>query len=259
MDLGVFTADYNGRYGLGYISQDGNSYFDVYNRTSISNSNLNKGYIQYTRTSSNLSKVFYKNNLINTNTNINSQYSNPNNTIYLGALHLGSGLDSYSNREQSFVTIGDGLNDTESTALYNAVQKYQTTLGRQVDVPLVSDSDAQAFLTAAGITSYTQANAVNTLVVDLKSAGVWTKMKALYPFVGGTATSHKWNLKDPRDLDVAYRLTFNGGMSHDSRGIVPNGTTGYANTFIDPYVLSINSGFGYYSQTNNKFDRYWCN
>jgi len=132
MDLGVFTADYNGRYGLGYISQDGNSYFDIYNRTTISNSNFNKGFIQYTRTSSSLSKVFYKNNLINTNTNITSQYSNPNSTIYLGALHLGSGLDSYSNREQSFVSIGTGLTDTEATTFYNIVQAYQTELGREV-------------------------------------------------------------------------------------------------------------------------------
>ena len=132
MDLGVFTADYNGRYGLGYISQDGSSYFDVYNRTTISNTNFGTGFIQYTRTSSNLAKVFYKNNLISTNTNSTNTYSNPNNTVYLGALHLGSGLDSYSNREQSFVSIGDGLTDAEATAFYNAVQAYQTELGRAV-------------------------------------------------------------------------------------------------------------------------------
>jgi hypothetical protein len=70
--------------------------------------------------------------LINTNTNITSQYSNPNSTIYLGALHLGSGIDSYSNREQSFVSIGTGLTDTEATTFYNIVQAYQTELGREV-------------------------------------------------------------------------------------------------------------------------------
>jgi hypothetical protein len=71
------------------------------------------------------------------------------------------------------------------------------------------------------------------LVVDLKAAGVWTKMKAIYPFVGGTATTHKFNLKDPRDVDVAYRLTFVGGWTHTGAGALSNGTTGYANTNIN--------------------------
>ena len=55
-----------------------------------------------------------------------------------------------------------------------------------------NDADAQAFITASGI-SGTEATAINTLVVNLKSANIWTKMKALYPMVGGTATSCKFN------------------------------------------------------------------
>jgi hypothetical protein len=65
------------------------------------------------------------------------------------------------------------------------------------------DADATAFIAAAGITNLTQAAAISTLVDDLKTYGLWTKMKALYPFVGGSAASHKFNLKDPRDLDAA--------------------------------------------------------
>jgi len=100
------------------------------------------------------------------------------------------------------------------------------------------DADAQAFITAAGITNLTQASAINTLVNDLKTYGLWTKMKALYPMVGGTASSHKFNLKDPRDLDAAYRLVFNGGWTHTSNGALPNGTTGYADTFFNPSLIS---------------------
>ncbi len=69
-----------------------------------------------------------------------------------------------------------------------------------------TDADAQAFITATAITDLTQQTAINTLVTQLKTYGIWTKMKALYPFVGGTATAHKFNLKDPRDLDAAFRL-----------------------------------------------------
>jgi hypothetical protein len=92
------------------------------------------------------------------------------------------------------------------------------------------DADAQAFITAAAITDPVQINAINTLVEGMKTDGIWTKMKAIYPFVGGTASTHKWNLKDPRDLDAAFRLVFNGGWTHSSTGALPNGTNGYADT-----------------------------
>jgi hypothetical protein len=95
------------------------------------------------------------------------------------------------------------------------------------------DPDAQAFFTASGLTGATNLNAVNQLVLDLKAASIWTKMKAIYPFVGGTAALHKWNLKDPQDLDAAYRLVFLGGWTHSSTGALPNGTNGYANTFLN--------------------------
>ena len=119
-----------------------------------------------------------------------------------------------------------------------------------VGTPAV-DPDAQAFITAASITDPTQQSAINTLVVDLKGYNIWTKMKALYPFVGGTAAQHKWNLKDPRDLDAAFRLTFHGGGNWDSNGYTPNGTNAYANTYLAPSAQqSLTSGhFSLYSRT----------
>lgn len=96
------------------------------------------------------------------------------------------------------------------------------------------ERDAWAFLDAAGITSALQQRAVVQLVRDLKKAQLWTKMKAIYPFVGGTATTHKWNLKDPQDTDAAFRLTFNGGWTHSGTGIGPNGTNAWADTYFVP-------------------------
>lgn len=115
------------------------------------------------------------------------------------------------------------------------------------------DADALAFITAASITDNTQKTAVNTLVTDLKTYNIWSKMKALYPMVGGSATSHKFNLKDPRDLDAAYRLEFFGGWTHSSTGALPNGSNGYADTKLIPLsVLSLNSThISVYSRTNN--------
>jgi hypothetical protein len=117
----------------------------------------------------------------------------------------------------------------------------------------VFDADAQAFITAATITDNTQKNAVNQLTVDLKAASIWTKMKAIYPMVGGTATTHKWNLKNPLDTNAAFRLVFNGGWTHSSTGATPNGVNAYADTFLIPNsVLTQNSThISYYSRINS--------
>lgn len=114
------------------------------------------------------------------------------------------------------------------------------------------DPDAQAFITAAAITDPTQQSAINTLVTDLKGYNIWTKMKALYPFVGGTASQHKWNLKDPRDLDAAFRLQFINGWTHSANGATPNGIDAYADTKFNPVTNSLaynNNHLSYYSRT----------
>lgn len=101
------------------------------------------------------------------------------------------------------------------------------------------DPDAVAFLTAAGITDATITAAINTLVIQLKTIGVWTKMKAIYPFVGGNAITHKFNLKDPQDANAAFRLVFVGGWTHFTTGALPNGTNGYADTYFNAVTQSL--------------------
>ena len=170
--------------------------------------------------------------------------------IYLSAI---DGANTFGTCEIAFGTVGDGLTDTEASNFYTAVQTFQTTLGRQVGVPIVSDADAQAFLNAAVITDTTQASAVNTLVTGLKADGLWTKMKAIYPFVGGTASTHKWNLKNPVDSDAAFRLVFNGGWTHSATGALPGGVNGYANTYYNLSSQSTTSNIsaGFYSRVNS--------
>lgn len=95
----------------------------------------------------------------------------------------------------------------------------------------------------------TQIRAVSTLVTDLKYAGIWGKMKAIYPFVGGTATTHKFNLKDPRDADAAYRLFFSGGGTHSANGYQLNGTNAYANTYLTSNLVQTTNHLSFYSRT----------
>jgi hypothetical protein len=119
--------------------------------------------------------------------------------------------------------------------------------------PPAFDPDAQAFITATAITDTTQQNAINALVIGLKTDLLWTKMLAIYPFVGGTATTCKFNLKNPVDTDGAFRLTFVGGWTFSNNGIQGNGTNAYANTYFAPFThwgLG-NSSLSHYSRTNS--------
>jgi hypothetical protein len=119
----------------------------------------------------------------------------------------------------------------------------QWTFGRSA-----FEDETIAFLNATGISDATTANAINNLILSLKSFGLWTKMLSIYPFVGGTAATHKFNLKNPLDTNAAFRLSFVGGWTHSSNGALPNGINAYAASFFVPSLnQSVNSnGMGIY-------------
>lgn len=111
------------------------------------------------------------------------------------------------------------------------------------------DADASAFITTASITDGTQQSAINQLVLDLKSYSIWSKLEAIYPYVGGNATSHSYNLKDT----TQFQITWSGGVTHDANGITGNGTNAYGNTnFVDSTHLTDFISFGAYSRTNSQ-------
>jgi hypothetical protein len=110
-----------------------------------------------------------------------------------------------------------------------------------------------AWIAATGETDLTILGALNTLESDMATYGLTAKMKALYPFVGGTAAKHKFNFMDARDLDAAYRLVFNGGWTHSSTGALPNGTNGWADTKLNnsTTLAQDSTHLSIYSRTNN--------
>lgn len=124
----------------------------------------------------------------------------------------------------------------------------------------VYDADAQAFITAAGLTDFTSINAINTLVIGLKAASLWTKINAIYPMAGSTSASMKFNLKNPVDTDAGFRLSWFGGWTWSATGAKPNGTTGYARTYITPTAIGATNRFamGIYSRTQDlTINRAW--
>ena len=113
---------------------------------------------------------------------------------------------------------------------------------------VIPDPDAQNFIDIVGITDVTQKSALDTLVKDLKAINdiqadfvnfdtpANSVLKAVYPFLGDTAATHKYNLIDPQDADASFRLVFAADheANHTSNGYKPNGTDQYADTKLVP-------------------------
>jgi len=112
-----------------------------------------------------------------------------------------------------------------------------------------TDADVIAFILATGISDPTINTALCTLVTSAKANGWWDLCSAIYPMVGGLEETCKYNLKDPRDLDAAYRLTFVNSPTFSATGVDWNGTDEYARTFLNASILS-NAHLSYYSREN---------
>jgi len=114
------------------------------------------------------------------------------------------------------------------------------------------DVDAQAFFTrvetAGGSLTTTEQNATNQLVLDMKSAGTWSSMKAIYPMVGASAAACAQNLKSS-----SFTGTFSSGWTFSSTGATPNGTSAYMNTSFIPSTNGLtydNNHLSFYSRTS---------
>lgn len=247
-EIAIYQAGDNPTMALGTGS--GTEISDHYNYNQRISASIasSTGFYIATRTTSTSHKLYKNNTTLGTNTSANVNVL-PNGNLFIGASNnttLGV-ISSYSTKQCAFASIGDGLTDTEAANFYTAVQAYQVTLGRSIGTQTVSDADAQAFVNAANITDQVQANAINNLVIGMKADSLWTKMKAIYPVVGGIASSHAVNLKSPG----TFNLTFASGWSHSANGMTP--TNAYANTGFNPLTQSLprnSASLGVYNRTN---------
>jgi hypothetical protein len=116
------------------------------------------------------------------------------------------------------------------------------------------DADAQAYFTAnTAITSDADKTAINDFYLGLKTDGIYTKIKAMYLPIWGSATSSKWNLLNPLDTDAAFRATFATGFTYSSGGITGNATSAYIDIYFIPNANGITQNsfsYGFYSRTN---------
>jgi hypothetical protein len=153
-----------------------------------------------------------------------------------------TGLD---NRTQFYSCIMRCVFNGNSSAL---LRDFGVSVGSET---LIIDPDALAHISSGGITDPLHIEVLDFIVKSAKgydssynasSLDCWTDLIAAYPFIGGTSQAHKLNLKDPRDLDAAFRIVWGGTRTDNSTGTSGNGVNGYGNTKFNPFLhASINS------------------
>lgn len=186
-------------------------------------------------------------------------------SIAIGAQYNGSVAGAYSSRQCAFASVGNGLSDNDAMLLNQIVEKYQVALSRGVQAAQsfyynsAYSNEANTYLYSTQITGTTQVSAINTLINGLKANNLWSKMKAVYPFVtdktlqADMAAQMKFNLVNPQDSDAAFRLAFSGGWTYSTNGAQPNGVNGFAYTSLVPDnngLTANNNSLSFYSRTS---------
>ena len=174
-------------------------------------------------------------------------------TLFIGNSNYAGGLlNSNSTSIISFSTVGSSLTDADSLNLATTIEKFQNALSRGKAPVNTYDPDLMSFLirvyTAGGTVSKNELSSLITLISYLKDTGLWTKLSAFYPMVGGTSASCAQNL-----ISSSFTGTFSSGWTFDYTGALPNGTSAYMNTnfnFLDHGIDNNSGAFGVYLNTS---------
>jgi hypothetical protein len=112
------------------------------------------------------------------------------------------------------------------------------------------NKNVRDFALAAGISDTNIINSLDNLVFDLTNNNLLNKFYAIYPLVGGTADSCKWNLISTS----SFNLNYTGSFNFTNTGISGSGTTSNTNTSFTPSTntadWATNNSFGVYVNTN---------
>ena len=146
---------------------------------------------------------------------------------------------------------GQATTSTALTLADNVAASVSAAATQVSDINII-DGDAAAFFarvtTAGGSLNATEQSAINTLVKQLKTDGIWNKTKAIYPMVGASAAACKQNLKSS-----SFTGTFAGAWTFSANGASPNGSNAYMDTGLNANteLSASTNNITIYSRTNN--------
>jgi hypothetical protein len=175
------------------------------------------------------------------------------NSVLIGTMRSDyGGITPSTGKTISFVTIGSSLTPTDSFSLFSSIEEFQNSLSRGKSPENESDSDLYNFLlrtySVGGTLSLIELNELTNLVSYLKNNGLWDKLSAVYPFIGGTSNSCAQNL-----INSSFTASFTSGWTFDYSGALPNGTSAYMDTgfnFLDHGIDNNSGAFGVYLNTS---------
>jgi hypothetical protein len=110
-----------------------------------------------------------------------------------------------------------------------------------------------AVLAGGGTLDATASGATYQLFADLFNFGLWSKIDAFYPLLGGNSSGGQAvNGKTPGTRN----MTWNGGITFSTSGVLSNGSTGYGNTgYVDATLGTLNSAhLGAYTTSDVNFN-----
>jgi hypothetical protein len=196
----------------------------------------------YSERSSNVSAQWYSNDSIIQNSTDLVTFNATEQDQYYALFGLGwitqpNGIYTEGgNARIATVTMGSNLTSGERTDLYDIITEFNSSLGR---APLPGTDQANTYLSAVvdagGTVDSTMSAATITLFQSIWANDLNDGMLVMYPFIGGTASSHAVQGMSPG----TNNLTFNGGWTHSVSGSTPNGTNAYANTAFNPNTNSL--------------------
>jgi len=144
-----------------------------------------------------------------------------------GATNIGTNSSSYT------LVQADAGNTSNITCVVTATNAGGSANATSNTIAQILTVRTSAFLTASAITDATIRGGLNTFDIGLIANSLDTKMKAVYPFVGGTASTHKFNFMNSADTDAAFRILFNGSVTHTSNGVQGNAINGFLDTRLN--------------------------
>jgi hypothetical protein len=171
------------------------------------------------------------------------------NDFKIGGNYLTSWTGSLSGSLGQLMVYNRVLTDDEIYSNY-LIQARRYGLP-EIPKPYTVDSSVYVYTQAAGITGSSTISALNTFVSGLKTAGLWDKMIAIYPFIGTNINASRLNLKDV-SLNTT-QVNYSGSWSTSLSGSYNNNTASYGilsnitPTYVHPLINSQSLHMSYLS------------
>ncbi len=171
------------------------------------------------------------------------------NDFKIGGNYINAWTGSFSGSLGQLMVYNRVLSDDEIYSNY-LIQARRYGLP-EIPKPYTVDSSVYVYTLAAGITGSSTISALNTFVSGLKTAGLWDKMIAIYPFIGTSPSGSRLNLKDV-SLNTT-QVNYSGSWSTSLSGSYNNNTASYGilsnitPTYVHPLINSQSIHLSYLS------------